>query len=107
LPRFIHHVSGIVAGTAVYPQAHRHTSFNHFSNGRNATGQAHIAARAMGNARARGCKQRDAFIVQLDAMGMPHIVSQPTQVFCILRGCSIEFFQAVGNVVVVFCQVGV
>ncbi len=61
----------------------------------------------MCNAGACGSKQRDAFVVEFDAVGMPDVVAQPTQVFGILRGCAIELLEAVGNVVVVFGQMGV
>ena len=40
-------------------------------------------------------------------MGVPHIVAHPTQILRILRGGAVELLAGVGDVVVVFGQVGV
>ena len=107
LAGFVHHVGRVVAGAAVHAQAHGHTGVEHFAHGGDAAGQPHVAARAVGHAGFGGGKQADAFVVQLHAVGVPHVVAQPAQVLRVLRGGAVELFAAVGQVVVVFCQVGV
>ena len=61
----------------------------------------------MGNAGAGFGKQISAFLVEFDAVGVPHIVAHPAQIFGVLRGGAVELFAGVGDVVVVFGQVGV
>jgi hypothetical protein len=57
--------------------------------------------------RCGGGEQRDAFVVELDAVRVPHVVAQPAQVLGVLGGGAVELLAAVGDVVVVFGQVGV
>ena len=104
---FVQQVRRVVAGAAVHPQANRHTGVQHFAQRQDAAGQAHVAAGAVGNAGACAGEQIRAFVVQLHAMGVPHVVAHPAQVFGVLRGCAVELLAGVRDVVVVFGQVGV
>ena len=107
LARFVHHVRRVVAGAAVHTQTHGHTGVEHLADGGDAAGQPHVAAGAVGYAGAGGGVEADAFVVEFDAVGVPHIVAQPAQVLCVFGRGAVEFFAAVGDVVVVLGQVGV
>ena len=107
LTRLVHQVRRVIAGAAIHPQAHRHPGVEHAANGCNAAGQPHVAARAVRHPGAGGGKQADAFIVEFHAVRVPHIGAQPAQVLGVLRGRAVELFPGVGQVMVVFGQVGV
>ena len=77
LAGFVQQMRRVVAGAAVHTQANRHTGVQHFAQGQDAAGQAHVAARAVGNAGAGFGKQVSAFVIQLHAMRVPHIVTHP------------------------------
>ena len=61
----------------------------------------------MSNPGLRPRKQRDFLRIELDAMRMPHIRPGPAQIFGILPGPHPKFFQTIGNVFVIFRQMGV
>ena len=62
---------------------------------------------AFGHAGAGGGKQADAFVIELHAVRMPDIITQPAEVLGILRRRAVELLAAVGDVVVVLGQMGV
>ena len=61
----------------------------------------------MRDTRAAGGKQADASVVELDAVCMPDIVTEPAELLGILRRRAVEPFPRVGQVVVVLGQVRV
>lgn len=107
LARLAQHVGAVVGGAAVHAQAHGHARIAHGAHGCDARGQAHVGAGAMRHARARAREQRNALGIELDAVGMPDIGTDPAQAFGVLRGGEAEFLAREGDVVVVLGQVGV
>jgi hypothetical protein len=58
----------------------------------------------MGNACATAGKARNAIVIKFNTMGVPHIVSGPTQVLGVLGGCATKLLEAISHVIIVFCQ---
>ena len=61
----------------------------------------------MGHAGPGTRKQVNLGRIQLDAVGMPHIVTRPAQILGILTGPTPELRLAIGNILFVFRKVGV
>ena len=61
----------------------------------------------MCNSGLRFGKKRNFRAVKLDTMGMPHVWSGPSQILCILPRPTSKLRQGIGNVFVIFRQMGV
>ena len=57
----------------------------------------------MGDTGSGSGKQIDLASVEFHTMGMPNIVTCPSQFFCILARATAKLFEAIGYVFVVFC----
>ena len=61
----------------------------------------------MRHARPRLREQRDLTGVQFHTMRVPHVRANPPQFLRILTGTTAEFLQAIGDILLVLCQMGV
>ena len=52
-------------------------------------------------------KQIDFMCIKLDTMGVPNIISRPTQILGILPRPTAKFFQAIGHIFVILGQMRV
>jgi hypothetical protein len=94
LASFSQQMAAVIACTSVDPQPYRHLAVNHGSYRRNAAGQAHIAAGAMGNACACAGKDVNFVAMHVHAVGVPDVVSRPSEFFGVSYRPSAKLLQA-------------
>ena len=86
---------------------HRHAGIAHRADRRDARGQPHVRARAVRDAGAGAREQRDAGLVELDAVRVPDVAADPAELLGVLGRRAAELLARVGDVVVVLGQVRV
>ena len=69
----------VVAGRAVHRQTHRHAQRKHLRDTRHTAGELHVADGAVCHAGAGLRQQAQLLVVEVDAVGEPHVVAQPAQ----------------------------
>lgn len=106
LPDFIQHVPAVVRSGAIDAKPDGNVSAQHGADRGDAAREAHVRTRAMGNTGAGAAKKFDFGGVELDAMGVPYVVADPTEVFGVLAGANAEFFKTISDVFDIFCQMG-
>ena len=85
-PQLLHEAGAIVGGAAVYGQAHGHAQLQHLGDAGDAGGELHIADGAVGNAGAGFGQDAQLLVVEVDAVGKPHILADPAQAFHVFQG---------------------
>ena len=97
----------VIAGAAVHGQAHGDPQFQHLGNTAHAGGELHVGDGAVGDARAGVRQQLQLAVVEVDAVGIPHVRTHPAQVLHIGQGPLSVFLQDVVFLVLGLAQVGV
>ena len=107
LAGFVEQVVGVVRGAAVHAQADLDPGVAHLADRGDAGGQAHVGAGAVGDAGAGAGEQGNARVVQMHAVGVPDVMSDPADRFGVFgRGHAVALL-AEGKVLGVFGGVGV
>ncbi|MNS83044.1 hypothetical protein D3C72_1168140 [compost metagenome] len=99
--------AAVVARGAVDGQAHRGAGFHELHGAADAAAQSHVRAGAVGDARPGAAEQRHLGVVEVDAVGEPHVRAQPVQVLEQLQGAHAEGLQAEALLVERLGEVGV
>jgi energy-coupling factor transporter ATP-binding protein EcfA2 len=101
------HLGAVIARASVHAQTHRHTVVEHPTDWCDPAGEPHVAAGAVRNAGAGGSKKGHSRFVELHAVCMPDIGSNPAEVSSVLRWGPPKALQTVGQIVIVLGQMGV
>ena len=107
LARLAQHMGTIIRRRAVDPEADGDAGIPHAPDRGDPRSEAHVGAGAMGDARLGPGEQRDAGLVELDAMGVPDVRPDPAEVLRIGGGRAAEPRQAEGDIAVVLGEMGV
>ena len=83
--QLLHEAGAIVGGTAVYGQAHGHAQLQHLGDAGDAGGELHVADGAVGNAGTGLGQDAQLLVIEVDAVGIPHILADPAQALHIFQ----------------------
>ena len=106
-PQLLQEVGPVVAGAAVHRQAHGNPQSQHAGHPAHAGGQLHVGDRAVGHAGARVRQAFQLLVVEVDAVGVPHVRAHPAHVLHVGQGPPAVLFQHVMLLVLRLAQVGV
>ena len=78
LARLGNHITNVIAGRSINAQSNRYTGITHLTDGGDPRPQPAIGTWAMGDTSPCLGKQINLLTIQLDAMSMPDVVTDPT-----------------------------
>ena len=105
--QLLHETGAVVAGAAVHGKADRNAQLQHFRNAGDAAGQLHVADGAVGHAGAGVRQQAQLLVIEVDAVGKPHVIADPAQTLHIFQGADALTLQHEVFLVLGLAQVGV
>ena len=106
-PQLLQKIGPVVAGAAVHRQAHGHPQLQHLRNPAHAGGELHIGNGAVGHAGTGVRQQPQLLVVEVDAMGVPHVRAHPAQILHVGQGPLAVLLQDVALLVLGLAEVGV
>src|SRR5699024_3261602 len=106
-PQLLQQVGAVVGGGAVHRQPHRHPPAEHVGHPAHAGGQLHVGDGAVGHAGAGGGQDVQLLVVEVDAVGVPHVGASPAQPLQVGQGPQAELLQGVLLLVLRLRHVGV
>lgn len=78
-PQLLHEGGAVVAGGSIHRQPHRHAKGQHLRHPGDTGGELHVADGTVGHAGTGAGQLPQLFIVEVDAVGKPHIRASPAQ----------------------------
>ena len=72
-------IGAVVAGAAVHAEADRNVHLQHLRYAGDAGGQLHVRDRAVADAGAGLCEKLKLLCIEMNSVGVPHIVADPAQ----------------------------
>ena len=84
-PQLLHKAGAVVGGAAVHGQSHGNAQLQHLRDPGDAGGELHVADGAVGHAGAGFGQHPQLLVVEVDAVGEPHVAARPAQTLHVLQ----------------------
>ena len=105
--QFLQQAGAVVAGAAVHGQTNGNAQLQHFGNAGDTGGQLHVGDGAVCHAGAGLGQQAQFLVVEVDAVGIPYILTDPAQTRHVLQRTDALALEHEILLILGFAQVGV